>query len=322
MGFTPNRICLISYGRHDEAPIATVVYPGMLALLNSSNQLIPHNVPGGGGQLLVVEEDALRGGDITQQLVATNNPAGPFRRAAKGDEYLMLLQYGQNVAAQTALMSAGDGTLIANPGSLLANITAPSAVITNVGTETAFSNGSYTFPANILQVGDVVHVRAKAVCVAQNSTNTHRVRLYIGATPVTIADSTALALQAADYVLIDLYLTVRTITATGTIVASGFMTYTIAGTVTDTSLTDVSATLDSTIAEPLVIKSLASATSSGNQIRLDEFRVDLNRPGGLNTMVYAAESINNSVGAGSSPMSGFNSLVPAGAASFIRVLVP
>lgn len=314
MGWTPQRIELISHGRHDEAPASADCYPGMVLQQNSSMQVAPHAVPGGLGPLMVAVEDAWRGADITQKLPA--NYVIPFRRPTRGDLLLMLLQNGQNVAAGVGLMSAGDGTLVANNGPSLYEIVTPSAVITNVGTETAFSNGTYTIPANTLQVGDVIHVRAKVFCVAENSTNTHRIRLYLGTAPLTLADSTALQLAANDVVEFNLDITVRTIGATGTIIATGTMAYTISGTWTSSGITDVSATLDTTIAEPLVIKSLASAVSAGNQIRLDEFTVNLARAGGLNTLVYSAEAINNSIGAGSSPISGFNS------AAFIRVQVP
>ena len=319
---TPNKISLITRGRYDEYVAAADCYPGMHLTLNSTGGCLPNNVPGGApAPFIVCEENALAGGDTTQK-----NPSGsvtPVRKPAKGDVMLMLLQYGQNVAQNVGLVSAGDGTLIANPGqggSLLYEITTPSTVITNVGTETAFSNGSYTIPANFLQVGDVLHIRAKAFLIAENSTNTHRVRLYFGATPTTIADSTAIQMAANDYVIIDAYITIRTITASGTFIADGFVEYTISGTATTAPFTIASTTVDSTVSETIVVKSLASATSTGNQIRLDEFRIDLIRASGLTSIVTTAEAINNSAGAGSSPVSNFTSA--GGAAAFIRVNVP
>lgn len=315
MAIAPQKVVLISRGRHDEAILGADCYPGMAGLLNSSNQVIPHNVPGGGGPLLVLKEDALQGLDITQKLPQGTSPynVAPFQRAAKGDLLTMLLQNGQNVAAQTSLMSAGDGTLIANPGNPVYQITTPSSVITNTATETAFSNGSYTIPANFLQVGDRIHIRAKAFLIAVNSTNTHRVRLYIGATPVTLADSTALALIANDVVIFDIFVTVRAITSSGTIIADGTVAYSVSGTFTSTTTTLASTTLDSTVAETIVIKSLASAASAGNQIRLDEFQINFDRDAGLNTLVVSQEAINNSSGTGTS---GFNS------AALIRCMVP
>jgi hypothetical protein len=315
MGFTPNRIVLISHGRHDEAQADSDCYPGMSLLIKSNGNIIPHNVEGGAGELCIAEEDALRGGDVTQKL-----PSGyvlGFRRPTRGDKLLMLLQNGQNVAQRAALMNAGDGTLIAAPASgTLYEITAPSTTITNTNVETAFSNGSFNVPANYLQPGDRLRIRAKVLCLSQNSTNTHRIRLYFGTGPITIADSTALALQANDYVIIDAVIEVRTITASGTVIADGTITYTIAASVTNTSFTVASTTLDSTVVEAVVIKSLASATSLSNQVRLDELSIDLFRTTGVQAIVIADEAINNSSGTGSSPVSGFNS------AAFIRCMVP
>jgi hypothetical protein len=315
MAWTPQKIALIARGRYDEGVLAADAYPGMSLVKNSSGLYIPNNLVGGNTHLMVATEDVSKGGNITQKL--NSGDAFPFYHPAKGDVFTMLLQNGQNVAINAPLMSAGDGTLIAAlTPDLLYKITAPSTTITNLGTETAFSNGSYTLPANTLAVGDVFHIRAKVFLIAVNSTNTHRVRVYVGATPVTVADSGALALIANDVMIFDITMTVRTITASGTIIADGFIDYSISGTFTHLPFTIASSTLDSTVANPIVIKSLASATSAGNQIRLDEFSVDIDRTAGLTTTVLAAEAINNSAGAGSSPMSGFSS------AAFIRCLVP
>lgn len=310
MAWIPNRIDLIFHGRYDEAVAASQCYPGMMLQYNGSGQLQPNQVAGSGGLIMVAREDVLRGADATQPLPA--NDQIPILRPTKGDMLLMLLQNGQNVAQNIGLESAGDGTLIAATNGKLYEIVAPSTVITNTATETAFSNGTFTFPANYLQVGDVIHVRSKVFCVAENSTNTHRIRLYLGATPLTIADSTALQLAANDVVIFDLYITVRTITSSGTIIVTGVLQYTVSGTWTTTAINDVSATLDSTVADALVIKSLASAASTGNQIRLDEFQVNVDRATGFSSPFTSFEAINNSSGTGTS---GFNS------AAFIRVLV-
>jgi hypothetical protein len=191
---TPNRIKLISHGRYDEAPASADVWPGMVLQNNAALAVAPLATVGGKPPLMVVIEDALQGGDITQKIASGN--VVPFTRPVSGDLLLMLLQNGQNVASNVPLMSAGDGTLIANPGAVLSEIVAPSAVITNTAVETVFSNGSYAIPANLLAVGDVVHIRAKAFCVAVAAAATQRVRMYLGAT--AIADSTALALVAND----------------------------------------------------------------------------------------------------------------------------
>lgn len=295
---TPNRIVLISRGRHEEAMVASAYYPGMLLAKNSSGYTLPHNVIGGGGPVRVGVEDALRGGDITQVIPA--DYYGPYREAAKGDLLLFRIAIGENIANSDLLMSDGAGALKAYPatigGAELYQILAASTTITNLGTETTFSNGSYAMPASTLRAGDIVRIRAKAFCIAENSTNTHRVRLYVNST--TLADSTALQLAAGDVVIFDVYMTIRTVGASGTFIASGFTITSVAGTFTTTPFTIASTTLDTTAIATFAIKSLASATSAGNQIRLDEYQILLDRSG-LSyqiPLVQAAEAVDNSAG--------------------------
>lgn len=314
---TPNRIVLISpHGRHDEAPVDTDVWPGMFILRQADGNVIPHNVPGAGGgsglSIFATENVYAQGGDITQKAAAASgNNVAMLHIPQKGDMMLALLQNLQIVAENVGLMSAGDGTLMANPGKVPVNIVAPSTVITNLGTETQFSNGSYAIPANFLQAGDIFKIHAKATCVAENSTNTHRVRMYIGST--TLADSAALQLVAADIVEFDVELTVRTIGASGTFVATFKGQDSVAGTFAILSGTVASTAIDTTVVETIAVKSLASATSAGNQIRLDEFKIEILRPTGLETVAVTDEACDNS---GSTGTSGFNT------AKFVRVWIP
>ena len=306
---TPNRIVLISRGRHEEYVTAADMYPGQLAMIGSAGTILQHNVAGGDARpIMVVKEPALRGGIITSK-IPSGEPA-PLQVAAKGDLLLFLLAIGENVARGVKLMSDGLGSLKAYPataaGNKLYEITAPSSTITNTVTETVFSNGSYTIPASFLIVGDVLHIRAKAFCIAENSTNTHRVKMYIGAT--AIGDSGALQLAANDVVIIDTTLTIRTITASGTFIADGLITYSVSGTFSTLPFTVASTAIDCTATQAIAVKSTASAASAGNQIRLDEMEITLDRAAlsGETALVQAEEAINNSAGS---------------AAAFIRGLV-
>jgi hypothetical protein len=287
----------------------------MILLQNSSNHVIPHNVVGGVNPLLIATEEALRGLDITQKL--PSGDATSFYRPARGDEFLCLLQNGQNVAAQTPLMSAGDGTLIASTAtfsSVLYQILAASANITNLPGPTTFSNGTYTFAANTLQAGDVYHIHGKAVVSAQNSTNTHQVKVLIGST--LLADCGASALAAGNFASFDIFMTIRSVGTGGKLVADVVTTVNPAGTPTETPATVAATTIDTTVTEAVTVTATVSATSAGNVIALQEFEIDLQRAGGSSTILYSAEAINNSAGAGSNPVSGFNT------AAFIRCYVP
>jgi hypothetical protein len=318
---TPNRIVLISRGRHDEALASATCYPGMGLVMGSNLQVQPYNVAGGGGPVLIAEEDALQGGDATQPLPSGYNI--PFRRTAKGDMMLLLLQFGQSVVPGNPLMCAGDGSFAQGPAGYptLYQITAPSAVITNTAVETAYSNGSYTFPANFFQAGDRVKIHLKTFLISVNSTNTHQEKLYLGVTPITLADSTALAMIANDVVVMDLSFSVRTVGVTGSITAEGTVARTVSGTWTSVPLTVNPTTFDTTQAETLVLKSTASAASPTNQIRLDEFSIELSRGGGISTIAVADDTINNTTGTGSNPMSMFSSTTPAGFAAFCRAIM-
>jgi hypothetical protein len=315
----PNRIVLIARGRYDEAAANADVYPGMILQQQAADLSVKaHPNAGGAGPLLICQEDALQGGDITQKIASGN--VVPFRRVARGDEYLCLLQLGQNVANQAALMSAGDGTLIVNPGTKLLEILTGSTTISSITVATTFSNSTYAFAANFLQVGDVIHVRGKAVVEAQNSTNTNTIQILLGTD--TIANSGAWAIAANGYVNFDVYITVRTLgnATVGTIVASGSMAGASSAGVGAASITMVvslaSTNLDTTVAETLKVTCFQSASSAGNSTSLEELQVDLNRTNGLNTILIAQEAINNATASSISVGGG------SASAAFIRCIVP
>lgn len=308
-----HRIALITRGRYDEFPASADVYPGMLLQQNSSLQVAAHAVVGGGGPILVCQEDALSGGSAPTKIASGS--IAPVRWAARGDKLSLLLKSGQSITQGATLMSGGDGSVVAGSlNQILKQILAASTTITNTASETAFDNSTVTIAANTLQAGDVIHIRAKAIVSAENSTNTHRIRVYINSQ--AIADSGAIALAAAEYYEVDLYLLVRSIGATGKIVVDGFYGQIVATTGSAGALNLASTTLDTTAAATLTVKSLASAASTGNVIALQQYEVDIQRAGGNNIMAYAAETVDNSANAGSTPMSDFTN------AAFIRAWMP
>lgn len=294
-----NRIVLISpYGRKDEVSVgASDIWPGMLVQVGSDGNAIPHSQPGAAGPVSVMTEDVLRGGTILQPALASSGVC-PIWRPVKGDKMLFLLQKGQSVTKGTALMSAGDGTLVGNPGEILYEIMAPSTGITNTTTETAFSNGQYTIPANYLQPGDVLVIRGRTTLTSHNGTDTHNIKIYIGS--VLIASSGAVNLAANSVVEWALFLTVRTIGATGTIVASGYLMAGVPGTGTPVGVVLSSTTLDTTVAETIKVTSTASAASTSNIIQLDEDTITNTRDTGASGIVVADETKDNSGGTGTS----------------------
>jgi hypothetical protein len=309
MTWTPNRIVLISHGRHDEAQLDADAYPGMILADKTNGHVIPHNVAGGAGPLKVLKEQALSGKTTTDKVASGD--VGPFVRPTRGDLLLCLLQNGQNVAAGAALQSAGDGTLAASSGSALYGVNADSANVTNTTAETTFSNGSYTLPANTLAAGDVVRIRGEAQVTGVNATDTQRIRVYFGGTNLVI-DVPATNYTANDRVQFSADVTVRSVGATGSFVSRG----NYAGGAAAAALKQYDlgpTTIDTTVAEVVKVTATASVANAGDVVKLTQFSVSLDRSGGTNALLNAAEAIDNSGGTGTS---GFNS------AAFIRVVVP
>ena len=312
----PNRIVLISRGRHEEAPANITVYPGMLASKDPNNNLMPHNIYGGRGPVYVIEEDAWRGLTINQPLVS---PAGdgtfqvaPYRVAAKGDKLLMLLQKGQNVTAQTMMMSGGDGTIVADPNGPLYAISTPSTVVTNTTVATTFSNGSFSVPANSLVVGSVLQISGQGTVLSQHAADTHEIKVLLGAGPTTLLDFTALPLATGNIFGFALSFSVTDVGATGHIVGKGTYWYGNPLSPTEAAFTLASTAVDTTVGELVAIQTTASAANTLNQIQLNQFRVELDVPGGFQDLVLTDEAINNTSGTGTS---GFNG------GAFVRCIV-
>ncbi len=293
----PNTIKLISpHGRYDEGPIgASDLYPGML-IQQAAGLWVPHAQAGGQNTRTVVLEDGLIGHTKLDKQPA--NDWARFWRCVSGDKMQMLIQKGQNIAKSTPLMSAGDGTLIANPGVTLYEVVAPSTTVTNTTTETTFSNSTYTIPANYLQVGDQIVIRGRATLTAHNGTDTHNVKVYIGST--LVASTGAVNIATNGVVEWALFLTIRTIGATGTFVASGYMLAGTPGTATPVGAVLSSTTIDTTATQQIKVTTTASAASAGNVIQLDEESVNNVRDAGQEIVCVADEARDNSGNTGTS----------------------
>ena len=103
------------------------------------------------------------------------------------------------------------------------SIVARGTIHTNSTDEAALE--SVTLPANSLSVGDVIHIVGMAQVISSNSTDTSTIRLRLGATSATaateIAVSAALDVADDDDVYVDMYVTLRTLGSSGTMVGHG-----------------------------------------------------------------------------------------------------
>lgn len=282
--------------RLEEYTLTGVAKPGHLLAVNSSGLALKHAVSGARTLLRIAMEDSLQGNTI--DTAYASGDLVPVFIPVPGDRFLGRLPIGQNITKGTRLMSAGDGTLMGvsdagqEGGKLYVN-TAASTVLTSFTTITAFDK-SYTIPANFLQVGDVIRIRAQCFCVATNSTDTLVFTLKIGSTTIIATAAVDVANSDVGYITADLV--VRSIGASGTFVGTGVQSLGVPGTATAKPYALASTTIDTTATQLITANATMSVSNSGNQIRLDILDISLARAGGLSALCEAVESIDNSAG--------------------------
>ena len=102
-------------------------------------------------------------------------------------------------------------------------ITARGTVNTNTTSETLLA--SVTIPANSMVIGDVIHIVGMGQVISTNSTDTSTIRIRLGATSALdatiIATSAPLDVADNDDIYIDMYITIRTIGSSGTMIGHG-----------------------------------------------------------------------------------------------------
>ena len=157
---------------------------------------------------------------------------------------------------------------------LLYSSTAASSAVTNTTTETNFDT-NFTIPANTLKAGDVLRVRAQAIATATNSTDTLNLKLKLGSTAVLATGAVDVANNDVGYIEADVV--IRTIGASGTLVATGVTALGVEGTVTAKPGKLASTTIDTTAATACAISATWSVASASNSCRLDVFDVQLLR---------------------------------------------
>lgn len=287
--------------RHEEAKAASgaVIKPGHLLQRNSSNEVLEHSVFGGKAYE-IAKEDALQGNSVLDAYVV-GEPVLIHRMSASDKVQGRLPANAPAVVINDPLVSNGDGCVVkrmGGSGDVLYTNVAASAALTASSTETAFDK-SFTVPANQLQIGDTVRIRGQVIASATNSTDTLTVKVYIGGIAGTLlASSGALDVANSDICVFDVLLTVRTIGATGTFVASGLMTIGVPGTATVKTFAVASTTIDTTATQQIAVSGQWSTTSGSNSCRLDQLLItkDSFYGGGSGGEIvgFADEAVNNS----------------------------
>jgi hypothetical protein len=297
----PNRIALRRKSeiifREAFVDATFTVYPGMIleTTTNTSGGSVtgstktpkvkPHATYGGrvGEKLIAIENPW--GTGFNSQTIATAYAAGDlcFHDVSEpGEEYYLLVGAGVNATLGALLISAGDGTLTTAPnvtntdgGPVVYQTVAASSNLTNSTVETAFSTGSFSFPANSLKAGDVIRIRAQVDAPTTNSTDTLTLKVKIGST--VLLATAAVDVANGDTGLLDVELVVRSIGATGSIVANGNWTLGVPGTATSRAVTLGATTLDTTAAAAITVTGTWSVASASDICALTSMTVELQR---------------------------------------------
>jgi hypothetical protein len=154
---------------------------------------------------------------------------------------------------------------------LALSATAASTAISNTTTETAFSNASFTIPANWLRAGSIIRFGWQGIATSTNSTDTLQIKAYVGSTAVAtgtatdVADNNVFAGEAT--------VSIRTIGSSGTFVANASHTKAPAASLTASRVDEITAstTLDTTATVTISVKATWGAQSASDSCRNDIF---------------------------------------------------
>lgn len=169
-----------------------------------------------------------------------------------------------------------DNAVLGWQGGIVYRTVAASTALTASSTETALD--SYTIPANTLKAGTVIRVRFQGIATATNSTDTLTVKLYLGGLSGTaILTGTATDATNNDTVQGEAMIQIRTIGATGTMIASASGNIVPAATRVAVPVYQITAstTIDTTAALDVTVGYKWSTTSGSNSCRNDMFVVEM-----------------------------------------------
>ena len=196
-----------------------------------------------------------------------NNTAVTLANAAAGDIYLGRVHKAKvsgDLVVEVDMNALGEAHC-RGEGKLYAQVAA-SAAVTNTTTETNFDK-TYSIPANKLKAGDVLWIRAQVIATATNATDTLTLRIKLGST--TIVATAAVDVADNDIGVLDVFVLFRTVGASGTMVAMGFVSLGVPGTATARPVSLASTDVDTTAAIVAAVSAAWSVASAGNSCRLD-----------------------------------------------------
>ena len=299
-----NRVRLIGDGRSEERLASVQIPVASLVMNDGAGGFAPHNIRGGVCERVFALERGWEGiaGSVSPKAAWDPYLVGELVFATfgqQGDVLSCLIKAGENVAVDSLLMSAGDGTLVNCPAGSGSNVSkvysnaADSTTITNVTAETPFSL-SYTIPANSLAAGDVIRIRGAVTIPSTNSTDTLTLKLKIGST--VLVTTVAVDVANNDVGYFDALITIRTIGASGTLVAVGQSTLGVPGTAVPRSFVLGSTAVDTTAAQALTMTATWSVANTSNQCALSSLVVEMERGSPYYPVGVALDAVNNSAG--------------------------
>jgi hypothetical protein len=154
------------------------------------------------------------------------------------------------------------------PNVIYATVAASTAV-TGTASETTFSNGSFTIPANTLYAGEIIEIEGQGTNTSGNAADTLTVKLYIGATAICTTAAFNVTDGGGDIFYFRARVCVRDIGATGHIVAAGVQSIGVPATATALPFFLASTAVDTTAAQTIAVKATWSSSSGSNSCRLD-----------------------------------------------------
>lgn len=150
------------------------------------------------------------------------------------------------------------------------SIVADSADHENTTTEAAFDK-SVPIAANSVAAGDCFHIRAAVNVSDNNGSDTLTLRVLMGT--VELVTTAAVDVADADVGYFDIMVTIRTIGASGTLVATGVQALGVPGTVTAKPFRKGSTTIDTTAAMDITVLADWSAAHADNECNLESLTV-------------------------------------------------
>lgn len=293
-----NTIQLDLDANHEEHQASAALKPGHLIEVLSNGKVRKHAVLG--GTVLTkrfAKEDAWQGRTVDDAYSADEVV---FNFVPTPDGRVMA-----RLAAGAVAVVKGD-KLVSNGDGCLRKLTAPlvpySQIVESAEHENTTTDADFDkyvdIPANMLQVGDVVKIRAQATVIDNNSTDTLTLVLKVGG--VSVISTGAVDVADGDVGYFDVELVVRAIGAGGVAAfqATGVHALGVPGTVTAKPFTKAQTTVfDTTAAVRVAVNADWSVAHADNEVSLSFLSVEVQRAAGPMTIVAEAdEAVDNSAG--------------------------